>query len=447
MTLSDGVFPCVALSGGYGTLAVRQGDPRVAGWLVVYRFPVADPTALTEIARFPLPAGSPCFPNLYVFDDLLWLAYHDGIGQRLHNLTTGRDVLVVPGLSNPSAFGAGYFAYTEPNQPYRVHRLNLRTGEADQPRLGAPTGLSRILDDGRVVTIDEDRYALPGATIPAFAGPLAVGEGREGGVLWAHASGSFGTLYKPLDSFTPKCAADGDLLAITTAGSGSVRLFCGTLLALIAASRQAPDKVPGPINTEESPKEPLMPVAPNRLAELKAIAAAHPEINRLADGPFAPNRGGITQLAAQQFGAPFGRKSRDGSPANLSDDALCYKLADGRFEIYDILSGGNGDVQWNYVGTFADGENGFFVAPTGTPPVKNPPVDLPPSTPPPPSGLSEAQIRQIVQDELSKPRAPRRVAFKTHNGHYLCAEQGGGGEVNATRGSAGIWETFTEEVQ
>lgn len=40
-----------------------------------------------------------------------------------------------------------------------------------------------------------------------------------------------------------------------------------------------------------------------------------------------------------------------------------------------------------------------------------------------------------------------RVALRTENGHYLCAEGGGGGSVNATRDAVGGWETFTLERQ
>lgn len=120
-----------------------------------------------------------------------------------------------------------------------------------------------------------------------------------------------------------------------------------------------------------------MPTAPNQLAVVQSIITAHPEINRMSDGPFAPNRGGITQLVAQQLGAPWGRKSKDGSDTNLSDDALCYRLSDGRFEIYDILSGGDGSATWGFAGTFRDGENGYFKpvlsAPPQPPPV--PPID------------------------------------------------------------------------
>ncbi len=141
--------------------------------------------------------------------------------------------------------------------------------------------------------------------------------------------------------------------------------------------------------------EPIqMPIAPNKLNDLRAIVASHPEIDTRVDGPFAPNRGGITQIAALQFGYPFGRKSRDRSQTNLSDDALCYQLPDQRFEIYDILSGVDGSATWGYAGTFANGENGYFIVPAGSvPPLPNPGTPLPnpgtpPPTPPPPVDLS-----------------------------------------------------------
>lgn len=325
MTIPPGVFPCVALSGGLGTLAVRQGDPRVPGWLVVYHFPVTAPDAFVELARFGLPAGSPCFPNLYVLDGLLWLAYHDGVQQRIRNMATG-DEERFPALSNPSAFGAGFWAYTEPVQPYRVHRLNLRSGEADQPRLGAPTGLSRILDDGRVVTIDEDRHALPGATIPSFAGPLAVGEGPNGGALWRHTSGASGTLYKGRDSFTPKCAADGDTLAITTAGP-DVRLFCGTLAQLT--------REPGiQVNTEESMRLPdgVQSIVEALYLRHTALAHGHDEQRRH-----------LTQLIVEQTvfsfpGQGWGWKSADPNRPP-SKDAIAKK--DGaRLLAFDLFDGG-----------------------------------------------------------------------------------------------------------
>jgi len=35
------------------------------------------------------------------------------------------------------------------------------------------------------------------------------------------------------------------------------------------------------------------------------------------------------------------------------------------------------------------------------------------------------------------------VALRAHNGHYVCAEGGGGREVVANRNSVGPWETFS----
>lgn len=457
--IPDGVFPSVALSGGLGTLAVRQGDPRVPGWLVVYRFPVADPEALTELARFGLPAGSPCFPNLYVLDGLTWLAYHDGVRQRLRNMATG-DVLDVAGLSNPSAFGAGCFAYTEPIQPYRVHRLNLRTGEADQPRLGAPTGLSRILEDGTIRTIDEDRHALAGATIPAFAGPLAVGEGPAGGAIWSfelpassfQLPASGGTLWPTLDSFTPKCSADGETLAITTAGSGSVRLFCGTLAALITASRVL-EKVPGPVlNT---PLE--VPVSvPNKATALAAFWQVWNHSQPIIDDA---EKHRFTAAFAGSLGDPrFGRKARPGTDA-VSKDTLGYwrdptvpaSPADGTIDAFDLIAS-SGAVAWDLRAEQGDPlyheiQGRWFPVSSGST------IPLPPSGPatppvqPPAPSLDEAAIRRIVQDELAK---PRRVAIKTSLGKYICEDRDrtaadGSRALLANRENAGPWETLTLE--
>lgn len=212
---------------------------------------------------------------------------------------------------------------------------------------------------------------------------------------------------------------------------------------------------PVPVVPPEPKPEPTpMPVAPNKLADVQNVIATHPEIARTTDGPFAPNRGGITQLVAQRLGLPWGRKSKDKSATNLSDDALCYLLPDGRFEIYDILNGSSGDATWDYKGTFANGENGYFLAVSGS------------TQPPAPStqtldslvrGLIEAALAplraEIAALKAQQPPAPKpvsingvRVALRTDNNSYVTAEDGGGGDVNATRQTVGGWETFTLET-
>ncbi len=249
-----GVFPSVALDGGRGWMALRVGDPRQdGGAIVVYEWVGCDIHQAQEIRRWPLPAGSPAFPHLHVLDGQLWLAYHDGSVLTLRNIQAGAS-RQFEALSNPVAFGGPFFAYCSPAHPYLVTLLDLRTGATSQPRMGAPTGLSRIVGS-TVITIDEDRLALPGATIPSFAGPLAVGEGPTRGVLWSHGTLT-SVLWMPLDSFTPQCATDGGTMAISTAGSGSVRLFCGSLDELIAESAKLP---PPPVQPPLPPFPPRPP--------------------------------------------------------------------------------------------------------------------------------------------------------------------------------------------
>lgn len=116
-----------------------------------------------------------------------------------------------------------------------------------------------------------------------------------------------------------------------------------------------------------------MPLAPNVLPTIQRVFSDHPEINTTVEG----ERGRITDYVVGALGGfPWGRKDRDQNPANNnnSDDALCFRLSDGRFEIYDIINGTNGQPTFNYSGTFRDGENGFFrevplAAPAGPDPV------------------------------------------------------------------------------
>jgi hypothetical protein len=90
----------------------------------------------------------------------------------------------------------------------------------------------------------------------------------------------------------------------------------------------------------------------------------------------------------------------------------------------------------------------------------------PPPAQPPPSASLDAAVRVLIEAAVAplrtdiaalktqKPPAPqplsltgRKVALRTDNGYYVVAEDGGAGEVNATRQSVGGWETFTLEEQ
>lgn len=202
-----------------------------------------------------------------------------------------------------------------------------------------------------------------------------------------------------------------------------------------------------------------MPQAPNEFAVVQRVFAAHPEINRLSDD----TRGRlIDYVIAELGGRPWGRKSKNKEGTNLNTDGLTYLRTDGRYEIYDIIDGTTGNPSWDGGEPVVQGENGWW-----TPGL---PVDGP-SVPPPNSvgnlasvltaagaAALEATIAKLAARiaalESAKPVEQKpvsidgaRIALKTDNGHYLCAENGGGGEVNATRNSAGGWETFTVETK
>ncbi len=331
MTRSDfplGVFPSVALDGGRGWMALRVGDPRQdGGAIVVYEWAGCDIHQAQEIRRWPLPAGSPAFPNLHVLDGQLWLAYHDGSVLTLRNIQAGAS-RQFEALSNPVAFGGSLFAYCAPAPPYIVTWIDLRTGATFQPRMGAPTGLSRIVG-GTVITIDEDRLALPGATIPSFAGPLAVGEGPTGGVLWTHDTLT-SALWMPLDSFTPQCAAADGRLAIATAGSGSVRLFCGSLHELIAESAQIP---PPPVQPPLPPfpppipePEPMPDTIPMPIRVRDIIHALYERNLPLANGNDELRRALQTLICEQtcfELGEDWGAKNAGGGRPRSKDSIAC----------------------------------------------------------------------------------------------------------------------------
>jgi hypothetical protein len=53
----------------------------------------------------------------------------------------------------------------------------------------------------------------------------------------------------------------------------------------------------------------------------------------------------------------------------------------------------------------------------------------------------------VVLKNPDPPQPPTTVTFRASNGQYVCAEEGGGGAVNADRDAAGPWETFKRQPQ
>ncbi len=331
--------------------------------------------------------------------------------------------------------------------------------EVIQPTEGAP-----VLSDGWVCSNAGNREGLYVRPLDSTTGYFLPGEWfysdfrKIGDTLIVAASTSNGQLkVKKINVNEPR----RDLKAIPVPGD--------------SISPPPPPPPPGHPPVDLPPKDPTVPSAPNKLDVVRAVMAAHPEIDRMAEVV----RGKITDYVVLTLGGrPWGRKDRDKDPNNNnnSDDALCYLLSDGRFEIYDIISGGDGSASWDYKGTFADGENGYFRDVPGS----VPPPPTGPGNPLPPSGDAvTAAIRGLIAADIAPLQSKvaeqatalkaaeakiaalearpsggatkldgARVALRTDNGHYLTAELGGGGDVNATRERVGGgWEIFTLETK
>ena len=58
-------------------------------------------------------------------------------------------------------------------------------------------------------------------------------------------------------------------------------------------------------------------------------------------------------------------------------------------------------------------------------------------------GRQEGLEQGLEQGRQEGLEQGQRIALRTENGHYLCAENGGGQELIANRTGVGPWETFT----
>jgi hypothetical protein len=99
------------------------------------------------------------------------------------------------------------------------------------------------------------------------------------------------------------------------------------------------------------------PIAPNEMEAVENAMMEHPEIDPLDED----ERGRLLDYACDDLGGePWGRKARQADGGNKNTDAMCYLRPDGRFEIYDAISGSDGSATWDYKGIFAQGENGWW---------------------------------------------------------------------------------------
>lgn len=300
---------------------------------------------------------------------------------------------------------------------------------------------------GRIWTGDETYGSPFGLSEWSYYGALYIGQGHEGGgcLVWD------GAVLRVLEEGScrfVRVRGDGVRVAISYAkpdGAVIVHATLDELRALPVRSAPTPQP-PTPIPVPPKPKpEPKMPTAPNALPIIRGVLA-DPRFFHINPAEEI-ERGQITDEVVRRLGGvPWGRKDRDKNPDNQnnSDDALCYRLEDGRFEIYDILIGNpqgsprESFAAFSYAGTFADGENGYFreVPATGTP--------APTPTPKPPTPSPQPDALAAILKRLDALEGPRQVAIKSSRDRYM-RDDWSGDVAKFDRTAVGSGEQFTIE--
>jgi len=139
-------------------------------------------------------------------------------------------------------------------------------------------------------------------------------------------------------------------------------------------------------NPEPRNQIPLM--APDMQMQVQQTINEHPEIDTMDDVA----RAEIIDITDWRVNGgvekPWGRKARNNDPnnPNLNTDGMTYLRPDGLFEIYDCISGIDGQSSWEGYGPYAPGENGYWWPPQ---PVENQP-------PAPPSENYDQQIADLT---------------------------------------------------
>lgn len=431
-------------------------------------------------------------------DGVLMLA---GQGQRtgaawLWDGAQWRSVATTFGVG-PCAFGPGalYVAISAS----RVHIINLRTGETFDQLVAIGTQGIRYIEDGTPIPGDATLVDDPQhPTLHEFTtrGNVTVGQGHEANALIN------GRVLEAGNASFIHFDRDGDRLAIAlvqldTPSRGQHRsVVLWLTVAEIAALPlpTAPAPPPAPVPVPPPVPEPVpMPVPFDFSATLVLDSpvdlASWAETATITRVEFSSGRF-VVDFDRRTGSGKWPEAKKAGDPDTQYTLGLCCQIgprwyASGVVQFWDnreLEAGGGVDeigATWFYDGRWGSLEGhqpargelvGVFVGQgnlrggrgatplhersrvllvtwgtnyTGVP-VDPPPSDPPPPNPPP-SDLTDI-LRRLAALETTR-ALPRRIALRTEDGHYLCAENGGSGEVNATRAHPGGWETFTVEPQ
>ena len=173
--LGAGTFPDPAYFNNRIYVAVQQNDK-----LNLYNFDknLSD----QKVTVIPFSVGQ-AFPRLMVWNNILWLAFRNGDNSsgiaesiKLWRSDTQAIEEIAGGYGNdPVALGQGYIAWQTFTE-LKIKRRPVSGGTITTLGNALPTGLSRILAGGSVISIDQDRNAVTWGLRAWFAGDLTVAE-------------------------------------------------------------------------------------------------------------------------------------------------------------------------------------------------------------------------------------------------------------------------------
>lgn len=120
-------------------------------------------------------------------------------------------------------------------------------------------------------------------------------------------------------------------------------------------------------NAHPTPSSTGTLLASDQQHEVQRTIDEHPEIDTMGDDA---ERGQIIDITARRINPgggekPWGRKARSNDPnnPNCNGDGMTFLRPDGLFEIYDCISGVDGQSSWEGWGPYAPGENGYWWPP------------------------------------------------------------------------------------
>src|SRR5262245_44199326 len=166
------------------------------------------------------------------------------------------------------------------------------------------------------------------------------------------------------------------------------------------------------VNNHPQPKSAEELLAPNMQSEVQRTINEHPEIDTMNE----EERGAIIDITDWRVNhnleKPWGRKARNNDANNpaLNTDGMTWLRLDGLFEIYDAISGVDGQSSWEGYGPYAPGENGYWWPPQ--------PVDGTGPVPPTPGDLEE-RVEYLESTVAAQQQAI--VELQTQSGEYANA--------------------------